>query len=408
MLAAFQLTAKSRTLMWMARHSSAILASKAMAVLPLTIDGISASNGFLLIWSGLSVAWANFNGTQFNYISYLNGNFTGSGSQIPEDVKGNITAILPLPGGFLIFTTRNAVSANYYAQSIASPWVFREISNAGGLESYEQATLEGNLGDVIAYTTAGLQKISLNSAEPLYPAISDFIAGRRTERYDFLSHSLIRGGTSVDFFTKVTAVSSRYLVLSYGFFPGIYSYALVVDLFLKRIGKLRIVHRDCFYYTQEQLPVGLTYSMLLDVRYDDLAATAYEDVTGVGEGVSTAQHSLSFLLATGEVRTAIWSDDARTEDDPAVVVIGRIQLTRSSNSQFNRVEAEGLEAGNAFITPSYNGRDLVATLPLVEIERTASYLCAGEMIDCKNFNLVIEGSFDLSTIILEATTAGKV
>lgn len=396
---------------WDSATKTLIPATPVLANIPFVpgeIDGISASNGFLLIWSGLSVAWANFNGSQFNYISYLNGNFTGSGSQIPEDVKGNITAILPLPGGFLIFTTRNAVSANYYAQSIASPWVFREIANAGGLESYEQATLEGNLGDVIAYTTAGLQKISLNSAEPLYPALSDFIAGRRTERYDFATHSLIRGGTSVDFFTKVTAVSSRYVVLSYGFFPGVYSYAIVVDLFLKRMGKLRIVHKDCFYYTQEQLPVGLTYSMMLDVQYSDLMLTEYSKVTGAGEGVTAAQHSLSFLLATGEVRTAIWSDDARTEDDPAVVIIGRVQLTRSSNAQFNRVEAEGLEAGNVFVTPSYNGRDLDATIPLIDIERTASYLCAGEMIDCKNFNLVVEGSFDLSTIILEATTSGKV
>ena len=372
------------------------------------IDGISSSNGFLLIYSGLQVAWANFNGTQFNYINYLNGNFTGSGNQIPEDVKGNITAIIALPGGFLIFTTRNAVSANYYAQSIASPWVFREISNAGGLESYEQATVEGNLGDVIAYTTSGLQKINLNSAEPIYPAASDFIAGRRTERYDFATHSLIRGGTSVDFFTKVTAISSRYVVLSYGFFPGIYSYALVFDLALKRWGKLRLVHRDCFYYTQEQRPVGLTYSMMLDVQYSDLSTTEYSEVTGAGEGVSTAQHSLSFLLATGEVRTAIWSDDGRESDDPAVVIIGRVQLTRSSNAQFNRVEAEGLEAGNLFVTPSYNGRNLEDTVALIDIERTANYLCAGEMIDCKNFNLIVEGTFDLSTIIIEATTSGKV
>jgi hypothetical protein len=30
------------------------------------------------------------------------------------------------------------------------------------------------------------------------------------------------------------------------------------------------------------------------------------------------------------------------------------------------------------------------------------------MVDCKNFNLVIEGTFDLSTMIIEATTSGKI
>lgn len=375
---------------------------------PGTIDGISASNGFLLIWSGLSVAWANFNGATFNYISYDAGNFTGSGNQIPEDVKGTITSIIALPGGFVVFTTRNAVSANYYAQSIASPWVFREIANAGGLESYEQATVEGNLGDIIAYTTSGLQKISLNSAEPMYPQVGDFLAGRRTERYDFVTHSLIPGGTTVDLFTKITAIAARYFVVSYGYFPGIYSYALVFDLALRRWGKLRIVHRDCFYYTQQQQPVGLTYAMLLDVNYEDLGAVAYEGVTGQGEGVSVAQHSLSFLLSNGSVKTAIWSDDTRAEQDAACVIIGRMQLSRSSNVQFNRVEAEGLEEGNAYVQPSYNGRNLEATVDLIDIERTSNYLCAGGMIDCKNFNLVVEGTFDLSTVIIEGTTSGKV
>lgn len=372
------------------------------------IDGISASNGFLLIWSGLSVAWANFNGSTFNFAAYANGAFTGSGNQVPEDVKGKITAIIALPGGFVIFTTRNAVSANYYAQSIASPWVFREVSNAGGLDTYEQATVEGNLGDVIAYTTSGLQKINLNSAEAIYPAAADFIAGRKTERYDFGTHALIPGGTSVDLFTKVTAIASRYFVISYGYFPGIYSYALVFDLALKRWGKLRVVHKDCFYYTQQLEATGLTYAMLLDVRYSDLATTAYEDATGQGEGVSTAQHSIAFLLASGEVLNAIWSDDAREEPDNAVIVIGRMQLSRSSNVQFNRAEAEGLEDGDMFVMPSENGRNLQDTIPLIDVERAAGYLCQGEMIDCKNFNLVAEGTFKLSTIVVEGTTTGKV
>jgi len=373
------------------------------------IDGISASNGFLLMWSGLSVAWAPYNGTAFDFQPFNNGAFTGAGNQIPEDVKGKITALIAVPGGFIIFTARNAVAANYYAQSLSAPWVFREISGAGGIEDYEQATVYSSMGEVYAYTTAGMQKISLNSAETVYPEISDFIAGRQTERYDFGTHALLKGGTTVDLFTKVTSISTRFVVVSYGYYPGIFSYAIVIDLAMKRWGKLRIIHKDCFYYTQQTQPGALTYSMMHDVTYAAAGGDAlvYDASAAPTQATSVAQHSLAFLLSTGEVKVAVWTDQARTED-VACLVIGRVQLTRSSNIQLNRVEAEGMESGNMFIAPSANGRTLTTPIALIDVERVDGYLCQGEMIDCLNFNLMIEGSFNLTTLILEATTTGKV
>jgi len=374
------------------------------------IDGVAASNGFLLLWSGLSVAWAPFNGTAFDFSPFNLGAFTGAGNQIPEDVKGKITALVSVPGGFIIFTTKNAVAANYYAQSISSPWVFREIPNAGGIEEYEQATVYASLGEVYAYTTAGLQRMSLNSAEVVYPEVSDFIAGRETERYDFGAHALLKGGTSVDLFTKVTVIATRYIVVSYGYYPNVFSYALVYDLAMKRWGKLRVVHRDCFYYTQKTEPGALTYSMMQDVSYSDAEedGLTYESAIAPVQKISTAHHSLAFLTRSGEVKIAIWTDQTRTPEDQAVIILGRVQLTRSSNTQFNRAEAEGVQSGNMFLSPSYNGRNLEAAIPLIDVERTDGYLCQGEMVDCKNFNLIIEGAFNLTTIVVEATTAGKV
>ena len=373
------------------------------------IDGIAASNGFLLLWSGLSVAWAPFNGTAFDFTPFNNGSFTGAGNQIPEDVKGKITALVSVPGGFVIFTTKNAVAANYYAQSIASPWVFREIPNAGGIEEYEQATVYASLGNIYAYTTAGMQSISLNNAEVVYPEVSDFISSRETERYDFNSHSLVKGSSSVDLFTKVTVIATRFVVVSYGYYPGVFSYALVYDISMKRWGKLRIVHRDCFYYTQKTEPGALTYSMMQDVSYTDAETDGltYESAIAPTQNISTAHHSLAFLARSGEVKIAIWTDELRSPEDTAVIVLGRIQLSRSSNIQFNRAEAEGLQSGNMFVAPSANGRNLSATIPLQDVERTSDYLCQGEMIDCKNFNLIVEGAFNLTTILVEATSAGK-
>lgn len=371
------------------------------------IDGIASSNGFLLVWSALSIAWAPFNGTAFSFTPYANGAFTGAGTQIPEDIQGNIRAVIALAGGFVMFTNRNAVAASYYAQNLASPWVFREIGDAGGLESYEQATVEGTLARVYAYTTAGFQVISLNSAESILPDISDFIAGRKIERYRYDLYELYQARTTLDFFTKVTNVGNRYVVISYGTFPRIFSYAIVYDLALRRWGKLRMVHRDCFYYSYGVEIADLTYGMLGDVPYDHPDLGTYDETTQQSNALTAAQHGLAFLKDTGEVLIANWSDQLRDTEDQAVVIIGRVQLSRASYSQLNRAEVEGLTSGSVLVQPSYDGYNLESAVEMVEVTKTPNYAVVGCLVDCKNFNIVIQGTFALSTIVLEATTSGK-
>ena len=372
-----------------------------------TIDGIAASNGYLLLYSDISVAWAPFDGTAFNYDIYLNGAFTGSGYQIPEDVQGNIKACIGLPGGFVLFTTKNAVASTYHSQNVAAPWIFKEIAGCGGIESYEQATVEGSLSSIIAYTTTGLQKISLNSSEEAYPDVSDFIAGRYFERYNFDDQTLRQTPVTLDLYVKLTNIANRYLVVSYGTFTKIYSFALVYDMTLKRWGKLRMVHRDCFYYSYGVETASLTYGMLGDVAYDNPDLTTYDAASGQSNAIVAAQHGLAFLRQDGSVTLAGWSNQERDEDT-AVAIIGRVQLTRTSHTQFNRLEVEGLTSGRLYIQPSYNGRDLETAEELVTIESSGDLRVAGSMIDCKNFNIVVEGSFDLSTLIVEATTSGRV
>lgn len=372
-----------------------------------TIDGISASNGFLLVWSGLTIAWAPFNGTAFDFSIYLNGEYTGSGYQIPEDVQGPITSLVALPGGFIMFTTKNAVAASYHSQNIVAPWVFREVPNAGGISGYEQASVEGSLGVTIAYTTTGIQKISLNSAEEEYPDVSDFLAGRFIESFSSTAKAISGAAISVDFYTKLTAVANRYLVISCGTSVGVFTFALVYDLTLKRWGKMNITHSDAFYYSYGAIVTGLTYSMLGAVSYDSPSLTTYAATGAISNPNIAAQHGLAFLLATGEVKIADWSQGARATQDAGVAIIGRTQLTRAGFSQFNRAEIEGMVNGKVFIQPSYDGKTLSATEELITISAVGDYLEAGGMYDCKNFNLLMTGTFNLSTIIIEATTSGK-
>lgn len=375
------------------------------------IDGISSSNGYLLIFSGISVAWAGFNGTAFDYQIYANGALTGSGWQTPEDIKAPITALIGLPGGFVIFTGKNAIASNYHAQSLGTPWVFREVPNAGGLESYEQATVEGSKGTIIAYTTSGLQTISLNSSEIEHSEVADFVATRTIERYNLESHQFTRGSTNLDFYVKLSNVANRYTVISYGTYPKVYSFALVYDSALKRWGKLRMVHRDCFYWNYGVVQGSLTYAALGDIPYnysDEPPLTTYAATSQYSNALTAAQHSLAFLKASGEVVIADWSNSLRDSTDEAVAIIGRVQLTRTSNVQFNRTEIEGLRTGQVLVAPSYDGANLATPVELVTIQADNLLRVDGGMIDCKNFNLIVQGTFDLSTIIIEGTTSGRV
>lgn len=367
------------------------------------IDGISSSSGYLIVWSGIQVAWAPAQASGvFDFETTVAGEISGSGSVVPPDVKGPINAIIQVSGGFIAFTNRNAQGAQFNPNSLSIPWVWREVPDAGGLESYEQATVESNLGAVIAYTTAGVQKVSLNSSELVYPDLSDFIASRQIERYNSGTKTLSQDATTLDFYVKLAAIGNRYIVLSYGTYPGVYSFALVYDAGVQRWGKMRIVHRDCFYYNYGVVTGDITYSMLGDVPYTAFTTTSYSATTQQSNAFTAAPHGLAFLLETGEVLIADWSKQDRSTQDTGVIVIGRVQLTRARNVQLNRAEVEGLSSGAVYVAPSYDGRTLATTQAMVTISSVDEFKVLGTMIDAKNFNLIVEGTFDLSTVILEA------
>lgn len=371
------------------------------------IQVVSSSNGYLLIGSGLAVHWAPFNGTAFDFQLYANGNVTGAGNQIPEDIEGPITAIRPVSGGFIIFTSRNAVAAYYNANNFASPWIFKKISNAGGLEDFELCSEEGAPGYVFAYTSGGLQRMSLNAAESFAPDVSDFLGGRKLERFDLGTMTFSSTVASLEFFVKVAYVGSRFLVLSYGLYPGVYSFALIYDVALQRWGRLRVVHRDAFIYAGSVETVPLTYGMLLDIPYSDLSGTAYEDLEVESSGLTYPRQSLAFLLKDGTVKLAVMDFRDKDDDSEAFVLIGKVQLSRSANVALHTVEVEGLLAdGNEYCRVLHmpNGVDIIGYETGVVREQSDLYTEYGiDLLNGKNFAVLLGGEFELSTIVLQAS-----
>lgn len=376
--------------------------------LPVTkgeIGGVASSNGYLLFWSGLTVYWAPFNGTAFDYLLYANGEVTGAGNQIPEDVQGPITAIVPMSGGYIIFTTKNAVAAFYNANNFASPWIFKPISNSGGIESFEQAATEGGQGSLYAYTTGGMQKITLNNAESVFPDVTDFLGGRFIESFNTGDLTFDEGETTTEFFVKITYCGQRFLVVSYGTFPGIFSYALVYDASLQRWGKLRIVHRDCFSYSYGAQDAELTYNMLGDVSYDDIDPMTYDTAIIEGGALTYPRQSIAFITSAGEIKLAVLDNRTAEGTSEAFVVIGKNQFSRSRRVELNHVEIEGLRAGGQCACwRSIDGRNLGESEVGTLREQNLDYAEYGfAEMEGKSFTLYVKGDFHLSDLIVEGT-----
>lgn len=375
------------------------------------IGGVSNSNGYLLVWSGLRIFWAPFNGTAFDYEPYANGEVTGAGSAIPEDILGPITAVIPMSGGFIIFTTKNAIAAFYNANNFASPWIFKSIANAGGIEGYEQAAVEGNLGGLYAYTTGGIQRLTLNAAESAHPDVTDFLGGRYLETFNPDTLEFSAGAISLEYFTKVTFCGQRFLVVSYGSYPGVYSFALIYDASLQRWGKLRIKHVDAFSYSYGTEDAALTYDMLLDVSYDELAAVAYDDTIVQGGALTYPRQSVAFLLSTGEVKLAVM--DYRAPDDESVswIAIGRNQFARARLATLHTLELEGLTVDDRSKVAdwrSVNGATLDAAELGFNRETAFPYSEFGfDLPTGKNHTFYVQGQFALTTLIAWVSNDGS-
>lgn len=355
------------------------------------IEGISASSNYLLAWvNSIEIHWSSL----VDPLDFVESIFTGAGFQIPQDVRGPIINIVPISGGFIAYTTKNAVAA-LFTNNTRAPWVFKEISNTGGIIDPEQVSLEATLGFHYAWTSAGLQKITANLAEAVGGGISDFLAGRILETFDSTANTLtVERLTSEQFHVKISYVSGRYLVISYGkhtSIPQTYSLALVFDTVLKRWGKLAVEHVDCFTYP-----------------YPNIIGQVTE---------SPPKQSLAFLQKDGTVLLAVM--DYRTKEDAGVLFLGRFQLARQRTITFQAVEFENLIQDyppNVYLYLSDDGRNLGTPQQLQVLSDSGNYKKYGAPSysgsgaaprrTAKSFAVLIKGTFELSASMFTVTIHG--
>lgn len=368
------------------------------------IRGIGASNNYLLAYTRITVYWSSL----INPLDFVPSTITGAGFAIPQDVKAEINAVVGTAGGFIIYTAKNAVAA-VYTQNIRAPFTFKEIANAGGVESYEQVTSDQNSGPQYAWGTGGFQRITTQNSEPLSTELNDFLAGRVYETWDAQNKriELIRAGVN-EFQVKVAYIASRYLVISYGLnIDGNYQYALIYDAGLKRWGKVKIDHVDCFQYPYPNLFGDLSYDDLEPVTYEDLSDTSYAELS---QGIFSRQPSkrtVAFLKINGQVD--ILEMDYNKTDQRGVMVFGKFQLTRARVMTIQQVELEaiyGTDEVTVTAIATVDGKDEAIIKEMMLLRNGSEVKRYAKRVTGLNVMLAIEGALSATSYIMEVTNDG--
>lgn len=340
------------------------------------IIGITGSNGFMLAWTDVSVAWSS----TVDIEDFEPSDVSGAGGGNLQEAAGPIIIGLPTIHGVIFFTEGNAVSATYTGND-DFPWTFKGIAGTGGITSSKQVSHRLVSGYFYAYTTYGIQQVMHTSSKTVFPHISDFIAGGVCEDYDSLTDAFTKTELTVALPKQLVGISDRYVVVSYGGSYGQpFTHAVVLDIAQSRMGKLRITHTGVF----EQRDI--TFS-----------------------SVDSPRDTIAMLLPSGECKTVDFTFTAAAYD--SVLMLGKFQLTRTNLMTIEELEVENTSIGSNFtctLLSSQDGKSLGTP-------STGYILREGD--DFKHFLLnavgvnhtvVLKGTFNIISYVLWGSIHGRI
>lgn len=362
------------------------------------IDGITTSNNLLIAWNETTIFWSS----AIDPLDFVPSLSSGAGSQNPTQARGKIVCCLPAAGGFIIYTTANAIFA-IWSGNLRYPWNFVEIPGSAGIRSPEHVSYDANYDGHFAWTPVGLQMVTRGKAESALPEVTDFLTGKLVEEFigisgyhphtnnskvfnsqtqDWISKvqgpSLLQQITlTEDPWVKVALIGSRYLCISYGYkAKGIYDWVIVYDYSIQRYGKLRVTHTDLFEYITQ----------------------TYEQ--------PQVKTMIGILKADGSVYTVDFAHGIYGE---GILLYGRIQESNGRWIEVSEISIQSLRDVNPrlFIIPSYDGVNLEnAAVPVQTID-TKNLSQWMTRVAGQNVNFLISGTFSVTSITLEFNVLGS-
>lgn len=266
-----------------------------------SILGIVASSGYLLAYSKDSIAWSS----TILPTDFVPSQVTGAGAGTIANIGGSIRFILANSLGILAYSDTNVIGGTYTG-NVQYPFKFREIEDSQGGTTLDNVAYESNSSKQFVFTTGGLQAIDSRAANTILPAITDFLGGKELEDFDPGTDTFYTYNLTSTMKKKVKLIASRYLVISYGIQE--FTHALVYDIALERLGKLKITHTDVFKYIADQTEVS--------------------------------REHLAFVTASGKVQLLEFSYNFQAD---GVLILGKLQYSKHRYLTLLGVESENVK-----------------------------------------------------------------
>lgn len=337
-----------------------------------SILGIVAASGYMIAWTTNAVSWSSTTDPT-DFVPSLT---TGAGGGGVEAAKGPILGCVSHQMGFMTYTLENCVAASYSGNS-RYPFNYKEIVASGGLGSLDYISYDAESGNHYAYTTSGLQLVSMTATQTVLPDVTDFISGKYFEDFDETTNTFVRTTISGAMKKAISVVADRYLVISYGI--SSLTHAIVYDITNKRFGKLKVDHVTCF-------------------EWKILSPTVSE----------IPRESLAFLQKDGAIKIVDFSYTSSTAS--GVMLLGKYQYARSRMIQLQGVELENVRAGSNFTLLNYyspDGKSLgipKAGYLKLSAESFREYLFHTTGV---NHSLLFKGAFFINSLVLTFNIHGR-
>lgn len=372
-----------------------------IALVKTEINGICSSNGFLLAWDDDNFVYRSQSATPLDFTPDQS---LGSGAGVPEDIRGKIVILLPIANGFMVYTTANCVAA-VFQQNIRYPFIFREVEGSSGIISARHVSWQDNLGEHYAWTISGLQKLNKSKAIPIFPECTDFLVAKKFEDFDYATNTLTVQSLDQQLNVAITAVGSRFVIISYGIDSFIFTHAIVYDLAYKRFGKLKKSHVDVFTYAVPNLAGDLSWDDLSDFSWDDFGEAAWQDFEDGLMTAETPKEIIAFINENGQIDTVTFSLSDIGEE--GVVVLGKYQFVRERLLELDAIILENIEQGNNFELLhwiSTNGKTTAYQRNPFLVASSDQYRRYHTVPPYKtgiNHSILAKGTFHLTTLQLE-------
>lgn len=339
------------------------------------IQGITSSNGYMFAWTYKSIAWSS----AVDIEDFEPSDISGAGGGSIQEAEGPVVACVPTVHGIIIMTEQNAVSC-IYSGNDDFPWNLKAIPGSGGIADKYQIGIKPAGQFYYSFTNNGIQQISHLKCNTALPHISDFISGGLYEDFDIFTDTFIQQVLTYPMNKAITTCSDRYVIVSYGVQNSqVFSHAIIVDLLLGRIGKVRVEHVLCFE------------------RKDIIFQTdeAPRDV-------------ITFMLPSGKCRVLEFAAGAETND--SVLILGKFQLARSRLIELQELELENVGDSTETQVKYYVSPDgkTLGTPRQGYLYRTAPNLqhwfIGGVGV---NASILITGSFNIVSYVLWSNPHGR-